>query len=50
MERTLLAILHADVQGYSRLIGQDDTGTLQVLTTYLAMMRECVRLHGGHKN
>jgi class 3 adenylate cyclase len=47
MERKLVAILHADVQGYSRLIGQDDTGTLQILTPYLAMMRECVHLHGG---
>ena len=31
MERRLAAILAADVVGYSRLIGQDEVGTLQAL-------------------
>jgi hypothetical protein len=28
LERKLAAILHADVKGYSRLIGEDEVGTL----------------------
>jgi len=47
VERKLAAILHADVQGYSRLIAQDDTATLRTLTTYLEMMHTLVRQHGG---
>jgi len=31
MERRLAAILAADVVGYSRLMGQDEAGTLQTL-------------------
>jgi adenylate cyclase len=48
MERKVAAILHADVQGYSRLIEKDEIGTLQVLTPYLQMMTELVQHHGGH--
>ena len=48
LNRRLAAILHADVQGYSRLIEQDEVGTLHVLTPYLEMMNELVRQHGGH--
>jgi adenylate cyclase len=48
MERKVAAILHADVQGYSRLIEKDEVGTLQVLTPYLQMMTERVQQHGGH--
>ena len=33
MERRLAAILAADVVGYSRLMGQDEAGTLQALKT-----------------
>lgn len=47
MERKLAAILHADVQGYSRLIEKDEVGTLRVLTLSLQMMNEPVRQHGG---
>src|SRR5262249_31960996 len=47
MERKLAAILHADVQGYSRLLGEDELATLDVLTPYLAMMRTLVQRHGG---
>ena len=38
VERKLAAILHADVQGYSRLIGEDEVATLHVLAAYLEMM------------
>ncbi len=33
MERRLAAILAADVVGYSRLMGEDEAGTLERLTT-----------------
>jgi adenylate cyclase len=45
--RRLAAILHADVQGYSRLLGEDELATLGILTPYLAMMRTLVQQHGG---
>lgn len=48
IERRLAAILHADAYGSSRLISEDELGTLQVLTPALAMMRDFVRQHGGH--
>jgi adenylate cyclase len=47
MERKLAAILHADVQGYSRLLGENELATLDVLTPYLALMRTLVQQHGG---
>ena len=31
--RKLIAVLHADIVGYSRLIGLDDVGTLERLRT-----------------
>ncbi len=34
MERRLAAILAADVVGYSRLIGEDEAGTLEALRTH----------------
>ena len=46
-QRKLTTILHADVQGYSRLIGEDDAATLRVLTPLLEMMRARVAQHGG---
>jgi class 3 adenylate cyclase len=47
LERRLAAILHADVKGYSRLIGEDDVATLRTLTPYFEMMSALVRQHGG---
>src|SRR5713101_1308128 len=47
MEHRLAAILHADVQGYSRLIGADEVATLRTLTPYLQMMSSMVQQHGG---
>ena len=38
MERRLAAILVADVVGYSRLMGQDEEGTLEALQ---ALRKEC---------
>ncbi len=47
VERRLAAILHADVKGYSRLIGEDEPATLRVLGAYLEKMRTLVQRHGG---
>ena len=33
-ERRLAAILSADVAGYSRLMAEDEQGTIQTLTAY----------------
>ena len=37
VERKLAAIFAADVEGYSRLMGQDEAGTLRTLTAYRVM-------------
>ncbi len=42
-ERRLAAILSADVVGYSRLMAEDETGTIRTVTTY----RQEVELHVG---
>ena len=34
VERKLTAIFSADVKGYSRLMGEDEEGTLRTLTAY----------------
>ena len=47
VERRLAAILHADVQGYSRLISEDEPATLRLLSSHLEMMQALVRQHGG---
>jgi adenylate cyclase len=48
VERRLAAILHADVKGYSRLIGEDEVATLPVLAAYLDRIKTLVQQHGGH--
>src|SRR6266704_1921114 len=47
MERKLAAILHADVQGYRRLLGEDEVTTLRTVASHLALMRTLVEQHGG---
>src|SRR5712691_11576638 len=47
LERKLAAILHADVQGYSRLIGEDEVTTLRTVASHLAIMRTLVEQHRG---
>ena len=47
LERKLAAILHADVQGYSRLLGEDEEATLRTVAAHLALMRTLVEQHGG---
>ena len=46
-ERKLSAILYADVEGYSRLTGEDEEGTHRQLSACLDAVTECVRNHGG---
>jgi class 3 adenylate cyclase len=46
--RKLIAIVYADMVGYSRLIGQDDAGTLHRLRTLRrALIDPAIREHGG---
>src|SRR5215468_2153269 len=47
LERKLAAILHADVQGYSRLLGEDEVTTLRTVAAHLGLMRTLVEQHGG---
>src|SRR3989442_10641103 len=47
MECMLTVILHADVKGYSRLIGEDEVTTLRTVASHLGMMRTLVEQHGG---
>jgi adenylate cyclase len=47
IKRKLTAILSADVKGYSRLMGKDETGTLQTLNTYKEVMANLIQHHHG---
>jgi class 3 adenylate cyclase len=47
VERRLAAILAADVAGYSRLMGIDETGTARALNEHRAVTDALVAKHGG---
>ena len=47
MERRLAAILAADVEGYSRLMGADEVGTLRNLTLRRAILDGLIASHRG---
>jgi len=47
MERKLTAILSADVEGYSRLMGEDEEATIRTLTSYRKVMASLIELHRG---
>ena len=47
VERRLAAILAADVAGYSRLMGEDETGTAQALREHRAAADPLIAEHGG---
>ncbi len=48
VQRRLAAILAADVVGYSRLMGEDEEGTLAALTAHLTELIEpCIAEHRG---
>ncbi len=46
-ERKLAAILSADVVGYSRLMAEDEAGTIRTLTAYREQIGTLVREHRG---
>jgi len=56
MQRKLTAILSADVEGYSRLMGEDEEATIRTLTSYREAMdksrslEEVVRVYAQHLN
>ena len=47
VQRRLAAIFAADVAGYSRLMAQDEIGTLQALTAHREVMDRLIAEHGG---
>ncbi len=47
VERKLAAILSADVVDYSRLMAEDEAGTVRTLTAYREQIGTLVREHRG---
>jgi adenylate cyclase len=46
-KRKLTAIVSADVEGYSRLMGEDEDATIRTLTTYRELMATLIQKHRG---
>jgi adenylate cyclase len=46
-KRKLTAILSADVEGYSRLMGDDDEATVRTLTSYREVLSTLIQRHNG---
>jgi adenylate cyclase len=47
VKRKLAAILSADVKGYSRLMGEDEVGTIRTLNIYKEVMANLIQQHHG---
>jgi class 3 adenylate cyclase/pimeloyl-ACP methyl ester carboxylesterase len=47
VKRKLSAILNADVKGYSRLMGEDEKGTVRTLNAYKEVMTGLIQHHRG---
>src|SRR5437867_8181462 len=47
MQRKLAAILSADVQGYSRLMGEDEMATVRTLATCRELVAGVIAAHRG---
>ena len=47
VKRKLAAILSADVKGYSRLMGEDEKGTIRTLNAYKEVMTGLIQHHHG---
>jgi adenylate cyclase len=47
VKRKLAAILSADVKGYSRLMGEDEIGTIRTLNAYKEVMTSLIQQHHG---
>ena len=46
-KRKLTAILSADVEGYSRLMGEDESATVKTLENYKGAMFSLIKQHRG---
>jgi adenylate cyclase len=46
-KRKLTAILSADVEGYSRLMGEDEEATVRTLTSYREVLSTLIQQHNG---
>ena len=46
-KRKLSAIFSADVVGYSRLMGENEVGTVQLLKEYRKIMTQLIQQHNG---
>jgi adenylate cyclase len=46
-KRKLVAILSADVKGYSRLMGEDEEGTIRILKIYMEIITTFIQRHQG---
>ena len=46
-KRKLTAILSADVEGYSRLMGDDEEATVRTLTAYREVLTTLIQQHNG---
>ena len=47
VKRKLTAIFSADVQGYSRLMGDDEKSTVETITAYRKLMTDLIQTHHG---
>src|SRR5881409_2330212 len=47
MVRRLAAIFSTDVQGYSRLMGEDEVATIRTITAYRELMASLIQQHRG---
>jgi class 3 adenylate cyclase/pimeloyl-ACP methyl ester carboxylesterase len=47
IERRLVAIIAADVAGYSRLMSTNEAGTMRTLSAYRQLMDDLIAQHGG---
>ena len=47
VSRRLVAVVAADVEGYSRLMGADEVGTLKALTEWRAILDRLIGEHRG---
>jgi adenylate cyclase len=47
VNRKLAAILSADVKGYSRLLGEDELGTIRTFNAHKELMSGLIHQHRG---
>ncbi len=47
LPRKLTAVLSADAKGYSRLMGEDENGTVRTLGTYRDIIFDVIQKHRG---